>query len=437
MPDPGAMRRYLALARLANGPRLLAGSLLVAPGQAAIDLVILLALRHATGSFAPGGVAVAAGTITFSVSTVVQGRLIDRFGIRRVLRPTALALATATAALVAAVALGAAPALLIGLSAVLGLSQPATGSAARTAWMTAATDADTRLTAFSYCSVTQDVGFVAGPALFGLPATAATPSISLACCGALIATGALAISSATATRSSASRVVTRAHPRPAAFGAAAGGRHGGRRRCPWRRRRLCAGLVDPARPPALAAVLVAACSFGSLLGGLAYGARSWNAPTTHRLLACAAAFAATLVLPALAPTPAAAAAALLIAGAPMGATLTTAYLLASDFVPEDRTIDRPRPGVTLLPPTGSGSGGDRRHARPALRSTRSRSLGGENVRSLELRGQQGWWRVRCRRGRIDRARGESEGRRRLPRDTCIGVAAVLHPDAVDAIAAVS
>ena len=105
------------------------------------------------------------------------------------------------------------------------------------------------------------------------------------------------------------------------------------------------GAVDVSAPalatehgqPDLAGVLVAACSFGSLLGGLAYGARSWNAPATRRLFACAAAFAAMLVLPALAPTTAAAVAGLLIAGAPMGATLTTAYLLAGDLVPEDRT----------------------------------------------------------------------------------------------------
>jgi MFS family permease len=331
------MRRYLALARLPNGPRLLAGSLLVAPGQAAIDLVILLALHHATGSFGPGGSAVAAGTTAFSVSTIAQGRLIDRFGISRVLRPAALALAAATAALAAAVALGSAPALLIGLSALLGLSQPATGPAARTAWTAAATDADARATAFSYCSVTQDVGFVAGPALFGLLATAATPSISLACCGALIATGARAISSATATPTLAGRVVpARARdllpsvaPLAAvmvALGAAL-------------------GAVDVSAPAfatqhgqaGLAGVLLAASSFGSLLGGLAYGARSWSGPTTNRVLSCAAVFAAMLVLPALAPTTAAAAAGLLIAGARMGATLTTAYLLAGDLVPENRT----------------------------------------------------------------------------------------------------
>jgi MFS family permease len=331
------MHRYLALGRLANGPRLLVGSLLAAPGQAAVDLVILLALHHSTGSFGPGGIAVAAGTIAFSLSTIVQGRLIDRFGIRRVLRPAALALTTATAAVAAAVVLGAAPALLIGLSAVLGLSQPATGPAARTAWMTAATDADTRVTAFSYCSVTQDVGFVAGPALFGLLATAATPSISLACCGALVATGALAISAGTATPGPAGRVLparSRTLLRSVAPLAAVMVAIG-----------AALGAVDVSAPafatqhgqPGLAGVLIAACSFGSLLGGLTYGARSWNAPATHRLLACGAAFAATLVLPALAPTTAAAAAGLLVAGAPMGATLTTAYLLGGELVPEDRT----------------------------------------------------------------------------------------------------
>jgi MFS family permease len=331
------MRRYLALARLANGPRLLAGSLLVAPGQAATDLVILLAVRHASGSFGPGGVAVAASTIAFSVSTLVQGRLIDRVGIRRVIGPAALGLATATAALAVALALGAAPVLLIALSAALGLSQPATGPAARTAWTTVATDADTRLTAFSYCSVTQDVGFVAGPALLGLVATAATPVIALACCGALIAAGALAISSATTARTPAGQAEP-AHARRllrslgglAAVMVAVG---------------VALGAVDVSAPafatqhgqPGLAGVLIAACSLGSLLGGVAYGARSWNSPVIYRLLACSSALGALLVLPALAPDAAAAAVGLLAAGVPMGATLTTAYLLAGDLVPESRT----------------------------------------------------------------------------------------------------
>lgn len=335
--DPCSVRRYLTLIGLRGGPRLLVGSLLVAPGQAAVDLVLLLALHHTSGSFGPGGVAVAVSTIAFSISTIVQGRLIDRIGIRRVLRPAAIALAATTAGFVAATALGAAPALLIGLAAVLGLAQPATGPAARTAWSVAARDAATRTTAFSYCSVTQDVGFVAGPALFGLLAAATAPVISLACCAMLIATGALSISSVTPVPVRAERDMPgrgrdllRSTAPLAAVMVALG---------------VALGAVDISAPalaiqhgaPSLAGVLVAASSLGSLLGGLAYGARSWKSQATHRLVACAAVFGVLLVLPALASAPATAAVALLIAGAPMGATLTTAYLLADDLVPADHT----------------------------------------------------------------------------------------------------
>lgn len=252
------------------------------------------------------------------------------------LRPAAIALATTTAGFVAAAALAAPLALLIGLAAVLGLAQPATGPAARTAWSTAAPDTATRTTAFSYCSVTQDVGFVAGPALFGLLAAAAAPVISLACCAVLIATGALSISSATPVSAWAERGMPgrgrdllRSTAPLAAVMVALG---------------IALGAVDISAPalaiqhsaPSLAGVLVAASSLGSLLGGLAYGARSWNSQATHRLVACAAVFGVLLVVPALAPTPATAAVALLIAGVPMGATLTTAYLLADDLVPADR-----------------------------------------------------------------------------------------------------
>lgn len=330
------MRRYLALTGLPNGPRLLAGSLLVAPGQAAVDLVILLAMHHATGSFGPGGIAVAAGTVAYSVSAIVQGRLIDRFGIRPVLWRAALAFSAATAALAGAIALGAAPALLMVLSAALGLSLPATTPAVRTAWMAAATDADARTTAFSYCSVTQDAGYVAGPALFGFVATATTPTVSLAFCGALIVAGALAIGSANAA------------PSPPGQEAPAGVRDLLRSVLPLAATMAAIGAalgtVDVSAPalatqhgqPGLSGVLLAACFAGSMLGGLAYGTRSWSMPTTHRLLACAVTVAALLVLPALAPNLAAAAVVLLIAGAPMAATLTTAYLLVGDFIPEDR-----------------------------------------------------------------------------------------------------
>jgi MFS family permease len=350
------VRRYLALARLRNGPRLLVGLLLVAPGQAAVDLVILLALHHITGSFGPGGIAVAAETIAFSISTVIQGRLIDRFGIHGVLVPTALALALATAALTAAVALAPPATLLIGLSVVLGACQPATTSAAASAWMQVTKDdPDARTTAFSFGSVAQEIGFVVGPALFGLLATILTPAVSLACCGGLTSAGALAIGSADAGSNreergdpvpiwSLLRTVRTLLPVVVAVG-------------------FALGTVDVSAPafasqhgePKLAGVLVAAGALGGLFGGLAYGARSWKLSAGQRLLVFSALLGLLLVLPALAPTPLIAAAALLIAGAPIGATLTSAYLLAGELLPEDRaTVGFSL--VTLALTTGAAAG---------------------------------------------------------------------------------
>jgi MFS family permease len=330
------MRRYVDLARLPNGVQLIVGSLLIAPGQAAADLVVLLALHHATGSFGPGGTAVAGSTIAYSLSAIAQGRLIDRLGIRPVLRSATFALTVATAALGGALALKASPAVLIGLSATLGMSQPATTPAIRTAWMSATTDPHTRMTAFSYSSVTQDVGYVAGPALFGVVATTATPTVALVCCSALTAAGALVISPATPAPSRAGRTRPIGAERPTvalvllmAIMAAIG---------------TALATVDVSAPalavargqPRLSGVLLAACFFGSLLGGLAYGTRSWHASTTERLLACAVLFSALLVLPALTPTLTSTAIALMLAGMPMGATLATAYLLAGDLLPEER-----------------------------------------------------------------------------------------------------
>jgi MFS family permease len=331
------MRRYLALARLPNGARLLSGSLLIAPGQAAVDLVVLLALHRATGSFGPGGIAVAASTIAYSVSAIVQGRLIDRLGIRRVITFAALALTAATAALAGALAVETSPAALIGLSGLLGLTQPATTPALRTAWMSTTTDPNTRVTAFSYSSVTQDAGYVAGPALFGLLATAATPTIALLCCSALTATGTLVISSTAFGPSRTDRAPSSSAASPllallslAATMAAVG---------------AALATVDVSAPaiatqhgqPHLSGVLLAACFLGSLLGGLGYGARAWHWSTTRRLLGCVIMFATLLILPALTPTLGTTAIALLLAGMPMGATLATAYLLAGELLPAGRT----------------------------------------------------------------------------------------------------
>src|SRR4051794_31367615 len=118
------MRRFLVLLRAPDGRRLLAGGALVRPGQGATDLVVLLGIHRATGSFALGGAAVAVLTVASSISTVLQGRLIDRLGIRRLFVPMTAGLLAATGALAATLAVRTSAVVLLALAGALGALFP-------------------------------------------------------------------------------------------------------------------------------------------------------------------------------------------------------------------------------------------------------------------------------------------------------------------------
>lgn len=342
----GRVRRYLILLRVRHGARLVAGGTLERLGGAAVDLVILLALRHATGSFALGGAAVAALTVAMASSTILQGRLMDRFEARTVLAPLAAGVLCALFALATAVALRAPGAALVALAAVVGTLVPAAGTCSRASWSALLRDADERATAFAWESLSQDVGFVVGPAALGAVAESISPVAALGCCGALIAVGSglvaagapahgaagvSAISEAP-DRDRAVASIARALGAPAvaliAVGAAVGAME------------VSATAFAVGRGAAAAAgALLGAFSLGSAAGGLLYGARRWRAAPERRLLACCLALAGGLALPALAPSVPLAAAALLLAGAPLAAALTTAFLLADVRVPAARRTE--------------------------------------------------------------------------------------------------
>ena len=335
------MRRYLVLFRVPHGQRLLAGGALVRPGLAALDLVVLLALHGVAGSFALGGAAVAVLTMTSSISTVAQGRVMDRLGIRRVLAPMAAGLLVAIGALSAALAVHAPAVVLVVLAGAVGGLLPAAGAPLRTLWASLLEDPDEQATAFAYESLAQDVGFVAGPAALGAIAAALSPIGALAACGVLIAAGALIITTipplhhspdATATtRGRRPRIV-----RPLARAALALFAVGG-----------ALGAIDVSTPafatqhgaPAASGVLLGAFSAGSAAGGLAYGVRTWRSAPASRLLACVLLLAALLLLPAAAPGLPLLALALVAAGVPLAASLTTAYVLANHHLPAARRTE--------------------------------------------------------------------------------------------------
>jgi MFS family permease len=284
------VRRYAVLVRAPHGLRLVVGTAIFYPGQAALGLVVLLALHHATGTFASAGAAIAAETVGFSLSGLAQGRLIDRRGTVVIARMTAFC-AVAVTAMIVALSSGARAAVLVALAAVVGASIPAVGPALRTVWSSLLDDPDERSTAFAYMSLAQDAGFVVGPAAFGAVAVTVSPEVALACCSALIGAGSL-IAATVAVRS-----------RPVA---APSGRSG--------------------------SLLRALATVAAVMAVLGVALRT-------RLFACSVALSILALGPVAAPSIALAAPICVLAGLPLGATITTAFLLASESAPTERQTE--------------------------------------------------------------------------------------------------
>lgn len=272
------MHRYVVLARAPFGLRLLVGAAVFYPGQTALGLVLLLTLRHTTGSFAPAGAAVAAETAGFSLSGLAQGRAIDRLG-TRVIVPVTAACALVFLSIVVALSAKVPAAVLVVLAAAVGASIPATAPALRAVWSSLLEDPDQRSTAFAYQSLAQDVGFLIGPATFGAIAVTVSPQVALACCWALIAGGSLAVASVPASTRTGAPSARRLGPLlralaslvtvMAVVGVALDATDVS----------TAAFAVEHHRPQ-LAGVLLACFSVGSIAGALAYGARTWRSPFT-------------------------------------------------------------------------------------------------------------------------------------------------------------
>ena len=92
--------------------------------QGMSSLAILLLVRSKTGSYAAAGIAVGAFAFATAAGAPFQGRLVDRFGRRRVLVPSALGQGVALTALVVAANGGAGAVVLVGLAAVAGALLP-------------------------------------------------------------------------------------------------------------------------------------------------------------------------------------------------------------------------------------------------------------------------------------------------------------------------
>lgn len=137
-PVPAApirgLRAYLAVLR---SPGVLVPAIGAAVASVPIGMLglsLLLLVQGRTGSFAAAGLVVAVLGAGTGVGMIVQGRLIDRLGPRRVLCASSALRAVASVAFVVVAGLQAPLAALAALAFVIGLGEPQVGSALRAMW---------------------------------------------------------------------------------------------------------------------------------------------------------------------------------------------------------------------------------------------------------------------------------------------------------------
>jgi MFS family permease len=287
-----SLARYAALLESAEVRNSFAASMIGRLPIGITGLAILLLVQASSGSFARGGAATGCYVAGLALVAPLLGRLIDRNGPKRTLLACAILFPAALAALVFAGTSDAPALLTLALAAAAGASFPPITVCMRTYFRQRLGEESQLAVAYSLESVLIEAVFIVGPllvALFVASATASTAVLFAAACGG---GGALLFTRSPAIRGW--RIEARAAPSllgplaepgfvalvavilcySSAFGLLEIG---------------VAAYATEAADPALAGVLLGLMSLGSVLGGLAYGSRSWRWPLARQ-------FATTLAL---------------------------------------------------------------------------------------------------------------------------------------------
>jgi len=152
-----------------------------------VGLGLVLLVQSATGSYAVAGTVTASYTVCFAACSVLHGRLIDRYGQGPVLRIAGVAFGLALLLTIVVAEAGLARGYLY-LGAVLtGLCFPQCGSAVRSRWSYLLDDPAALQSALALESVGDEMVFILGPVVTTVLATAIDPSVAL---GLALVTGA-------------------------------------------------------------------------------------------------------------------------------------------------------------------------------------------------------------------------------------------------------
>lgn len=280
--------------------RLLLSSVLARLPLGTCSLAILLFVRAQTGSFLVAGLAVGAFALLGAAMAPLQGALIDRLGQVRVLLPCAAGQGLLLIALVA-LGGGAPRALLIALAGAAGALTPPVSACLRVLWPEVTGEARVREAAYALDAMTQEVIWVLGPLLVAATIGLDSPGAAVLMSAAITILGTALFAGASLPRSW--RGERERHARSSVL-------------CGRRLRALLGsvlamgamiGAIEVGLPAlaghlhshALAGVLLALWSVGSMAGGVLYCTRVWRGELAARhaaLLAAMAILTAPLLL---------------------------------------------------------------------------------------------------------------------------------------------
>ncbi|MFC8718052.1 MFS transporter [Kitasatospora sp. NPDC057198] len=312
--------------------RLLGGTLIgrLPTGMAPIAILLLVRAEH--GPLALAGLLGALYGLAAAIGQPLLGRLVDRHGQRTVLCVSA-PVASAAFLLLPATGPGRHPVLAALAVLIAGLATPPLEACLRALWPRLLPDAGRRHAALALDSGSQGLVFVAGPLLAaGLTAGAGVLAASTATAALGLFGAALVVTSAPCARWVPSAPAGRGHwagPLRVLFAALTGtGVALGAVNV------LALSLSDRHHAGWLAGVMPAALSFGSVLGGLAYGRRAWPGPPARHLVATSVGFAAGWTALLSDPVPAVALLGALLPGSFLAPLLAAAFQSVERLTPE-------------------------------------------------------------------------------------------------------
>ncbi|MFJ2745554.1 MFS transporter [Streptomyces sp. NPDC087440] len=324
---------YGAVLRTPRATRTFGSALLGRLAYGVLPLPLVLTVKNATGSYAAAGVLMSVYGACSVLLSPYRAGLVDRFGPRRALLPLAAVFATFLVTLALVCWTPGAPVPLIGLLvALVGVSCPPLGPTMRVLWGRLVPDRALLQRAYSLDGVVEELLFVTGPLIVGIPAVYARPATGILAAAALVVVGTTAMVTSPVAAKAEHAGKGSQGPKggrvpglalPAAVAAATGLSLGG------------VGLLGIAfteahgHPEAVSWV-EAALAVGSAVGGLAYGAVNWRSGNRPRLLAIASLLGCALAAAGLAPGVYVLVPAVAVVGLFIAPAITTAYLIADE-----------------------------------------------------------------------------------------------------------